>query len=196
VIEARKSLLENRDKESPSAMQHPFGDKKRSLLSLLYIPMFRGRRLSVCCLCKVICRICTKNPIFASSRVSPTLRPLRWRKRVIRGTISKSIQLQNRNKELDDFTYVVSHDLKRTVDNSRRLQPGASQRSHPRKERRGIGLFIRYSIVFKDERTYRRPARSLRVSRFSELTEMVSLNDVLNEVLDDLKFSYRKNTSL
>jgi signal transduction histidine kinase len=31
-----------------------------------------------------------------------------------------------------------------------------------------------------------------RVSRFSELTEMVSLNDVLNEVLDDLKFSLQE----
>ena len=35
-----------------------------------------------------------------------------------------------------------------------------------------------------------------RVSRFSELTEVVSLNEILNEVLDDLRFSYRRNTSL
>ena len=31
-----------------------------------------------------------------------------------------------------------------------------------------------------------------RVSRFSELTEVVSLNEILNEVLDDLRFSIQE----
>jgi len=108
-------------------------------------------------------------------------------------TISKSIQLQNRNKELDDFTYVVSHDLKEpliTVEGYSR----ALLKDHIHEENSTASEYI-HSIVQSCSRMKNLIDDLLvlsRVSRLSELMEVVSLNDVLVDVLDDLKFSLQE----
>ena len=108
-------------------------------------------------------------------------------------TISKSIQLQNRNKELDDFTYVVSHDLKEpliTVEGYSRVL----LKDHVHEKNSAASEYIQ-SIIQSCSRMKGLIDDLLvlsRVSRFSELTEMVSLNEVLTEVLDDLKFSLQE----
>ena len=113
VIEARKSLLENRDKDSLGAIQYPFGDKSVAFIVAFVYSNVSREKSSACCLCKVMRRISTKNLNIRLLESFANLAAIALEKaKLYEETISKSIQLQNRNKELDDFTYVVSHDLK------------------------------------------------------------------------------------
>ena len=194
VIEVRKSLLENRDKESLGAMQHPFGDKGRPSLSLLYIPMFsRDKIIGVLSIQSYLPNLYKESHIRLLESFANLAAIALEKAKLYEETISKSIQLQNRNKELDDFTYVVSHDLKEpliTVEGYSRVL----LKDHIHEKNSAASEYIR-SIIQSCSRMKGLIDDLLvlsRVSRFSELTEMVSLNDVLNEVLDDLKFSLQE----
>ncbi len=194
VIEARKSLLENRDEQSPSEMQHPFGDKARRSLSLLYIPMFsREKTIGVLSMQSYTPNLYKESHIRLLESFANLAAIALEKAKLYEETISKSIQLQNRNKELDDFTYVVSHDLKEpliTVEGYSRVL----LKDHIHEKNNAASEYIN-SIIQSCSRMKGLIDDLLvlsRVSRFSELTEMVSLNDVLNEVLDDLKFSIQE----
>ena len=194
VIEARKSLLENRDKDSASTMQYPFGDKERRSLSLLYIPMFsRDKTIGVLSMQSYTANQYKESHIRLLESFANLAAIALEKAKLYEETISKSIQLQNRNKELDDFTYVVSHDLKEpliTVEGYSRVL----LKDHIHEKNSAASEYIQ-SIIQSCSRMKGLIDDLLvlsRVSRFSELTEMVSLNEVLTEVLDDLKFSLQE----
>ena len=194
VIEARKSLLENRDKDSPDAMQYPFGDKERPSLSLLYIPMFsREKIIGVLSMQSYTPNLYKESHIRLLESFANLAAIALEKAKLYEETISKSIQLQNRNKELDDFTYVVSHDLKEpliTVEGYSRVL----LKDHVHEKNSAASEYI-HSIIQSCARMKGLIDDLLvlsRVSRFSELMEIVSLNEILNEVLDDLKFSIQE----
>ena len=194
MIDAKKSLLENRDKDSPEGSPYPFGDKERRSLSLLYIPMFsREKIIGVLSMQSYTPNMYKESHIRLLESFANLAAIALEKAKLYEETISKSIQLQNRNKELDDFTYVVSHDLKEpliTVEGYSRVL--LKDHIH---EKNGAASEYIHSIIQACSRMKGLIDDLLvlsRVSRFSELTEMVSLNDVLNEVLDDLKFSIQE----
>jgi PAS domain S-box-containing protein len=105
-------------------------------------------------------------------------------------TIAKSMEIAERNKELDDFTYVVSHDLK---------EPLISIEGYSR-----ILLKDYREKVDEDGKEYLNSVvqstgrmKSLiddlltlsRLGRVSESQEMVSSNRVVQEILHDLRFT-------
>ena len=194
VIEARKSLLENRDKDSLGAIQYPFGDKARPSLSLLYIPMFsREKIIGVLSMQSYAPNLYKESHIRLLESFANLAAIALEKAKLYEETISKSIQLQNRNKELDDFTYVVSHDLKEpliTVEGYSRVL----LKDHVHEKDGAASEYIQ-SIIQSCTRMKGLIDDLLvlsRVSRFSELTEVVSLNEILNEVLDDLRFSIQE----
>jgi len=194
VIEARQSLLENREADSPEPVRHPFGDKGRRSLSLLYIPMFsREKTIGVLSIQSYTPNLYKESHIRLLESFANLAAIAFEKAKLYEETISKSIQLQNRNKELDDFTYVVSHDLKEpliTVEGYSRIL----LKDHVQDKNSAASEYIQ-SIIQSCSRMKGLIDDLLvlsRVSRFSELTETVSLNDVINEVLDDLKFSIQE----
>ncbi len=194
VIEARRSLLENRERIPDGAMQYPFGDKERRSLSLLYIPMFsRDKTIGVLSMQSYTPNQYKDSHIRLLESFANLAAIALEKAKLYEETISKSIQLQNRNKELDDFTYVVSHDLKEpliTVEGYSRVL----LKDHIHEKNSAASDYIQ-SIIQACSRMKGLIDDLLvlsRVSRFSELTETVLLNDVLNEVLDDLKFSLQE----
>ncbi|MGA9407934.1 MAG: ATP-binding protein, partial [Bacteroidota bacterium] len=194
VIAARKSLLENRDKDSPVAMEYPFGDKERRSLSLLYIPMFsKDKTIGVLSMQSYTPNLYKESHIRLLESFANLAAIALEKAKLYEETISKSIQLQNRNKELDDFTYVVSHDLKEPLI----AVEGYSRvllKDHVHEKNSAASEYI-HSIIQSCSRMKGLIDDLLvlsRVSRFSELMEDVSLNEVLSEVLDDLKFSLQE----
>ncbi len=194
VIAARKSLVELRKEGEDAALEHPFGDKERRSLSLLYIPMFsKDKIIGVLSIQSYTANVYSETHVHLLESIGNLAAIAFEKAKLYEETISKSLQLQNRNKELDDFTYVVSHDLKEpliTVEGYSRIL----LKEHIQEKNSAASEYI-HSIIQSCARMKDLIDDLLvlsRVSRLSELMETVSLNDVLNEVLDDLRFSLQE----
>jgi PAS domain S-box-containing protein len=194
VIAARESLLEFRKESDISLPEHPFGDTSRRAMSLLYIPMFsKDKIIGVLSIQSYTVNVYNESHVHLLESFANLAAIAFEKAKLYEETISKSLQLQNRNKELDDFTYVVSHDLKEpliTVEGYSRIL----LKEHIQEKNSAASEYI-HSIIESCSRMKDLIDDLLvlsRVSRLSEMMETVSLNDVLNEVLDDLKFSLQE----
>lgn len=108
-------------------------------------------------------------------------------------TVEKSEEIQRRNRELDDFTYVVSHDLK---------EPLISIEGYSKillADYRDViyedGKELLTSITQSCTRMKNLINELLTLSRVGRLTESmtsVSIDDVVKEVLDDLEYTITK----
>jgi light-regulated signal transduction histidine kinase (bacteriophytochrome) len=112
--------------------------------------------------------------------------------------IEKSAEIQRRNKELDDFTYVVSHDLK---------EPLISVEGYTKilledyKERIGKEGAEYLSSIIQSGARMKSLINDLltlsRVGRSTEQLSLVSCSDVIREILLDLHFMLdEKNVSV
>lgn len=108
-------------------------------------------------------------------------------------TVEKSEVIQRRNRELDDFTYVVSHDLKEPLISiegySKIVLADYSDTLHE------DGVEMLTSISQSCYRMKNLINELLDLSRVGRLTESmtpVSINDVVKEILDDLEYTIKK----
>ncbi len=107
-------------------------------------------------------------------------------------TVEKSTEIQRRNRELDDFTYVVSHDLKEPLISIEGYSKILT--SDYRDEMREEGFELLQTITLSCNRMKNLINELLTLSRVGRLTENmapVALRDVIAEVLEDLEFSLR-----
>ena len=109
-------------------------------------------------------------------------------------TVAKSEEIEARNKELDDFTYVVSHDLKEpliTIDGYSKIVLN-DYRDVIDEEGKGYLTSIvqsgkRMKGLIDDLLTLSR------LGRVSEAEESLPLRDVIGEVLRDVEFTLRES---
>ncbi len=108
-------------------------------------------------------------------------------------TVKISLEIQRRNKELDDFTYVVSHDLKEPLISiegySRILQLDYHQTIH------GEGKEYLDSIVGATTRMKGLIDDLLmlsRVSRTSEMVKPVVIANIINDIKFDMEFTIKQ----
>lgn len=112
-------------------------------------------------------------------------------------TVAKSLEIEQRNRELDDFTYVVSHDLKEpliTIEGySKIVLNDYQERLDPQ------GKEFLLSVVQSTARMKRLIDDLLtlsRVGRAGESTGEVSVAATLNEVLRDFQFTLRSRNAI
>jgi PAS domain S-box-containing protein len=108
-------------------------------------------------------------------------------------TVAKSEEIELRNKELDDFTYVVSHDLKEpliTIEGYSKIVMNDYQDKFDEEGRSFLNSVVQSSQRMKslidDLLTLSR------IGRVSEMQESLSLKRVISEVLRDLEFRLKE----
>jgi PAS domain S-box-containing protein len=108
-------------------------------------------------------------------------------------TINKSIEIQNRNKELDDFTYVVSHDLKEpliSIEGYSKILLKDYSDKIDEEGREYLGSVVqssgRMKGLIEDLLTLSR------VGRTAEAMQMVSVSETINDIIHDLHFTLRE----
>jgi PAS domain S-box-containing protein len=108
-------------------------------------------------------------------------------------TITKSIEIQNRNKELDDFTYVVSHDLKEpliSIEGYSKilLKDYADKVDDEGKEYLGsvVHSSARMKGLIEDLLTLSR------VGRTAEATESIAVGKAVADIEQELHFTLRE----
>jgi PAS domain S-box-containing protein len=108
-------------------------------------------------------------------------------------TIRKSREIEARNKELDDFTYVVSHDLKEPLIS---VEGYAKMLRHEYKHQLDEGGSEYLQAVMDSCQHMKRLIDDLLLlSRISKLTEKraeIELAPLINDVLEELRFSIRE----
>lgn len=108
-------------------------------------------------------------------------------------TINKSIEIQNRNKELDDFTYVVSHDLKEPligIEGYSKILLKDYNANVDEEGKEYLGLIVQSSARMKN--LIEDLLTLSRVGRASETTTVVSVADTVSEIIRDLQFTLRE----
>lgn len=108
-------------------------------------------------------------------------------------TLKKSSEIENRNKELDDFTYVVSHDLKEpliSIDGYSKIVLKDYKDKLDKEGKEYLGAVVQSTTHMKhlidDLLTLSR------VGRMNEAYESVSVRKLVDEILHDLQFSLKE----
>jgi PAS domain S-box-containing protein len=113
-------------------------------------------------------------------------------------TLAKSLEIERRNKELDDFTYVVSHDLKEPLVTIEGY--GKILHSDFQKELGLTGLDYLKSMINSANRMKNFIDDLLALTRLSRVTESfrpIEIGKLIEEVKSDLEFALReKNVHL
>ncbi|HUL42805.1 MAG TPA: GAF domain-containing protein, partial [Bacteroidota bacterium] len=108
-------------------------------------------------------------------------------------TLQKSLEIERRNKELDDFTYVVSHDLKEPLISIEGFSKILQSDFHEVISTDGkeyldsiVGSTTRMKGLIDDLLLLSR------VSRPSESFRKVPMNDLLGEITRDMEYTFKK----
>ncbi len=112
-------------------------------------------------------------------------------------TLKKSAEIENRNKELDDFTYVVSHDLKEpliSIEGYSKIVMKDYQDCLDDEGKEYLSAVVqstaRMKHLIEDLLTLSR------LGRMSEAHETVSVRTIIDEILHDFQFSLRERKVL
>lgn len=112
-------------------------------------------------------------------------------------TLKKSDEIENRNKELDDFTYVVSHDLKEPLISIEGYSKIVMKDYQDRLDDEGrehlnavVQSTARMKHLIEDLLTLSR------LGRMSEAQETVPVRTIIDEILHDFQFSLRERKVL
>ena len=108
-------------------------------------------------------------------------------------TLKKSSEIENRNKELDDFTYVVSHDLKEPLISIEGYSKIVMKDYKDRLDEEGKQYL---SAVVQSTTRMKHLIDDLlmlsRLGRMDEAYESVSVGRIINEILHDFQFTLRE----
>ncbi len=111
-------------------------------------------------------------------------------------TVAKSLEIENRNKELDDFTYVVSHDLKEPLITIEGYSKIVLKEYQDRVDQDGKAYL---SAVVQSSARMKNLIDDLltlsRVGRLAEIPHAVSVKTVLSDILHDFEFTLREKNA-
>jgi len=108
-------------------------------------------------------------------------------------TLAKSAEIELRNKELDDFTYVVSHDLKEPLVTIEGY--GKILQTDFKKELGPTGLDYVNSMISSSNRMKKFIEDLLALTRLSRITESfrpIPIETLIEEIKGDLEFALRE----
>ncbi|HEY4612111.1 MAG TPA: PAS domain S-box protein [Bacteroidota bacterium] len=190
VIASRESILELRPADVASPRYMPFGDTKKPSVSLMFVPMFsKDRIIGILSVQSYVANAYSTDRLALLESISSVAAIAIEKVKLHQETIAKSQEIEARNKELDDFTYVVSHDLK---------EPLISVEGYAKILRQeyaialdGTGMQFLRSILEACSHMKNLIEDLLQLSRVGRLAEVkraVDLSWLISEVLEELRF--------
>jgi PAS domain S-box-containing protein len=108
--------------------------------------------------------------------------------------VNTSKEIEARNKELDDFTYVVSHDLKEpliSIEGYSKILLKEYEDKVGDEGKEFLGALIQSSVRLKN--LIDDLLQLSRLGRLAESTETISVNRVVREVLQDIQFTLKEH---
>jgi len=192
VISTRKPMLELRDilKQRFNSGNAP---SERSFASTMTVPMVsKQKTIGVLSVHSSKARAYSDEHVTLVQSIAHLTGLAIEKAQLYQETIRKSREIEARNKELDDFTYVVSHDLKEpliSVEGYAKMMRAEYQQSFDQ-----IGREYLQAIVDSCSHMKRLIDDLLLLSRVSKIAEnrtTVALSNLMRDVLEELQFSIR-----
>lgn len=113
VVASHESMLEHHASPKPRTSSLPFTRAHKAPSSLMYVPMFsKDRIIGVLSAQSHEPNAYSTDRLTLLESIASVVAIAIEKVKLYQETIQKSQEIEARNKELDDFTYVVSHDLK------------------------------------------------------------------------------------
>ncbi|MBI3587300.1 MAG: PAS domain S-box protein [Ignavibacteriales bacterium] len=194
VIYAHKPLLELRDTEPKKPLYLPFGNEEKAAASLMYVPMFsKDRTIGVLSAQSYQLKAYSEDQLALLQSIANVTGIAIEKANLYQETISNSLEIEARNKELDDFTYVVSHDLKEPLISVEGYAKIIKQEYYSLFNDAGKEYI--QSITDSCVHMKRLIDELLQLSRVSKLAEKrsrVDLPKLISEVLEEQQFSIRE----
>jgi PAS domain S-box-containing protein len=191
VITKKKPLLELRKEIPDKPRSMPFGDVNRASASLMHVPMFsKDRIIGIMSVQSYEKNAYSRDQLTLLESIASVAAIAIEKASLYQETVEKSTEIEARNKELDDFTYVVSHDLKEpliSVEGYAKIirQEYSASFDEPGKE------YIR-SIVDSCAHMKRLIEDLLQLSRVSKLAETrtpIDLYSLIQGILEEMQYT-------
>jgi PAS domain S-box-containing protein len=191
ALSARKPILEAHS-ELPDPQQPERADEEGA--SLLYVPMIsKDRAIGVLSVQSHGREVYSEDNLTLLQSIADVAGIAIEKANLYQETVDKSLEIEARNKELDDFTYVVSHDLKEPLIS---VEGFAKMIKHDYLHLfDAAGQDYLQSIVGSCSHMKRLIDELLVLSRISKLVEKIAridLSALVAEVLEELRFSIRE----
>lgn len=190
VIKSRKSLLELRSKPPAKPVYQAFGDVERASASLLYVPMYsKDRILGVLSAQSYMTDAYSPDHLTLLESIASVCGIAIEKARLYQETVTKSQEIEARNKELDDFTYVVSHDLKEpliSVEGYAKILRHDYYQSLDDFGKEYLNSIVGSCLHMK--RLIEELLQLSRISKLAEKKERIDLVALIEQVIDELRF--------
>lgn len=194
VVASRESVLELRPGGVKESHHLPSGNKQKPSASLMYVPMFsKDRIIGILSVQSYQPQAYSTDRLALLESVASVAAIAIEKVKLYQETIAKSQEIEARNKELDDFTYVVSHDLKEpliSVEGYTKILRKEYDQTFDETGRQ----FLR-SILEACAHMKKLIEDLLQLSRVGKLAEMkhdVDLAWLIAEVIEELRFTIQE----
>lgn len=193
VVASRESLLEHRpDRQHPA--NFPFGNVQKPSASLMYVPMFSKDRIIGVLSAQTYERNAYSTDRLALLESIASVAAIAIEKvKLYQETVQKSEEIEARNKELDDFTYVVSHDLKEpliSVEGYVKILKDEYGETFDETGQQFLRSILEACTHMK--RLIEDLLQLSRVGKLSEVKNEIDLNNLIAEVVEELHFSIQE----
>lgn len=194
VIQSRRPILELREHPPEGFSAMAFGDITRPSASLMYAPMFSKEKIiGIISVQSYTANAYSSEQLALLENIANLTAIALEKANLYQETLEKSRQIEARNKELDDFTYVVSHDLK---------EPLISVEGYAKiiRQEYSAGFDAAASEYMASilescghmKKLIEDLLQLSRVGKLAEHKERLSLSRMVEEVLEELRFTIRE----
>ncbi len=194
VIEKRESVIELAANSGPIVSGSAIREGSNQMFSLIYVPMLSKQKIiGILAIQSNVPSLYNETHMRLLENFANLGAIALEKAGLYDETVRKSIQIQNRNRELDDFTYVVSHDLKEpliTVEGYSKILLNEFSRGRDDQATTYLQSIVQSCVRMKE--LINELLQLSRVSRLAEAMEMVPLETVIADALEDLKFSIQE----
>ena len=194
VIMKRRALLDLRQTIPPKPLLMPFGNMAQASASLMHVPMFsKDRIIGIMSAQSYQLNAYTRDQLTLLESIANVVAIAIEKANLYQETVEKSTEIQERNKELDDFTYVVSHDLKEpliSVEGYAKIMRQEYAGSFDNTGREYMNSVIESCAHMK--RLIEDLLQLSRVSKLAEERTSIDLYSLIEGVLEEMQYTVRE----
>ncbi|HWP81160.1 MAG TPA: PAS domain S-box protein [Bacteroidota bacterium] len=192
VVKSRKSFLELRGSQATSEYLR-FGEVSALSKSLVFVPMFsKDRIIGIVSVQSYEYQSYTQEHVTLLESIASVAAIALEKAKLYNETVAKSLEIEARNKELDDFTYVVSHDLKEPLISVEGYTKILKKIYEDRLD--GEGKQYLQSVIESCGHMKRLIEDLLQLSRVSKVQEhrtTIKLSELVTQVISEFEFAIR-----